>query len=387
MRLLWVVPRYGTHIVGGAETHVRGLVLRATPADWSVEVATTCAVDMFTWEDVLDPGHASDDGVRIVRLPVTPRDPARFAELHAAVIREAVRYDEELEFLSNFCCSTELERFVETRASEFDLMIFSPYLFGTTMWGAQVAPERSALMPCLHDEAYAHFAMTRHVFEVVRGCLFNSLGEERLARRLYRVAGGGLVGLGFDIPAEPPRVKFADPRGLGEFVVYVGRLEEGKRVNVAVDYHVRYAAERPAAPQLVLVGRGPYEPPPEADGVVVHAGFVTVEDKRAVHAEALALVNPSELESLSLALMDSWVEGTPALVAAGSDVMREHCDRSGGGFVFDSYESYRDALDILLENPSLRARMGAAGREYVRDTYGWADVSARFRRVVEELAA
>ena len=27
MRLLWVVPRYGAQVVGGAETHVRALVL------------------------------------------------------------------------------------------------------------------------------------------------------------------------------------------------------------------------------------------------------------------------------------------------------------------------------------------------------------------------
>ena len=48
MRLLWVVPRYGVAIVGGAETLVRALATRGTPAGWSSEIATTCAVDHVT---------------------------------------------------------------------------------------------------------------------------------------------------------------------------------------------------------------------------------------------------------------------------------------------------------------------------------------------------
>ena len=67
--------------------------------------------------------------------------------------------------------------------------------------------------------------------------------------------------------------------------------------------------------------------------------------------------------------------------------MREHCERSGGGFPFDSYESFRDALDRLHDDDELRRRMGAAGREYVLETYGWPQVRERFQRAVEGLAA
>ena len=88
-------------------------------------------------------------------------------------------------------------------------------------------------------------------------------------------------------------------------------------MHVAVDYAMRYAAERKDAPKLVLIGQGTYEPPEEAEGVVVHAGFVSEDEKRAAYAEALALVNPSHMESLSIVLMEAWLEGTPALVDDG----------------------------------------------------------------------
>jgi glycosyltransferase involved in cell wall biosynthesis len=387
MRLLWVVPRFGSATVGGAERLVRGLASHALPDGWISEIATTCAVDHETWENVLDPGRAVEDGLVVHRFRVGPRDHARFWELHPRILSRTATYADELEWLANSVWAPDLQRFIEQEGEGYDLILFAPYLFGTTIWGAQVRPQRSALVPCLHDEPYAYLPTVRRVFGAVRGCLFNSAGEERLARRLHDVGAGAVVGMGFDAPEGPPGEAFAEPRGLGSFLLYAGRIEEGKRVDVAVDYAVRYAAERPNPPRLALIGLGSYEPPRSAEHAVVKVGFVGEEERRAAYAEALAFVNPSQLESLSLVLMEAWLEGTPCLVATGSEVMRDHCERSSGGFSFDSYEGFRNAVDRLRADADLRARMGAAGREYVLETYGWPQVRRRFRAAVEELAA
>ena len=98
-------------------------------------------------------------------------------------------------------------------------------------------------------------------------------------------------------------------------------------------------------------------------------------------------MNPSRLESLSIVLMEAWLEGTAALASGDSDVLREHCEASGGGFLFDSYESFRDALDRLLADDDLRDRMGRAGGDYVLERYGWPAVSTRLAAAVERLAA
>jgi glycosyltransferase involved in cell wall biosynthesis len=385
MRILWVVPRYGHGIAGGAETLVRALAARSAAMGWTAEVATTCARDHVTWADELPAGTTVEDGVTVHRFPVGPRDGARYDALHAAVVGGRAGYADELEWLANSVWSPAMEAYLEDEDGH-DLRVLAPYLFGTTLWGAQTAPARSALLPCLHDEPYARLETVRRVLGAVRGCLFNAPAEERLARRLAPVRGGGVVGMGFDPPPGPPGPAPAALDGLGPYLVYAGRLEEGKRVQVAVEGVLRLAAERADAPSLVLMGRGGYRAPAEASGRVVELGYVTEEEKRAVYANAVALVNPSEMESLSIVLMEAWLEGTPAIVAAGSEVMADHVARSGGGMTFASYDELRAAAARLLDDPAEAERMGAAGRAYVLDEYGWPAVQERLAAVAGRLA-
>jgi glycosyltransferase involved in cell wall biosynthesis len=156
-------------------------------------------------------------------------------------------------------------------------------------------------------------------------------------------------------------------------------LERGKRVDIAVEYAARLIAERGLDLKLVLIGSGSYRAPRHLRDVVTELGFVSEDEKRAAYAGALALVNPSELESLSLVLLEAWREGTPAVVAAGSEVMRDHCERSGGGFTFADYPGFAAAVTRLMLDPDLRARMGSDGRDYVRSRYSWSAVRTRLQ--------
>jgi glycosyltransferase involved in cell wall biosynthesis len=386
MRILWVVPRYGRGVQGGAETLVRALAGRCARMGWPAEVATTCARDHVTWADELPPGTSVEDGVTVHRFPAGPRDAARYDALHAAVLAGRAGYADELEWLSHSVWSPGLQAFLEDQ-DRHDLRVLSPYLFGTTLWGAQATPERSALLPCLHDEPYARLRTVARVLAAVRGCMFNAPGEERLARRLAPVRDGGVVGMGFDPPegpAGPPPAALAER---GPYLVYAGRLEQGKRVDVAVEHVARLARERADAPVLALMGSGGYRPPPSARERVVELGYVSEEDKRAVYAGALALVNPSEMESLSIVMMEAWREGTPAVVAAGSEVMSDHVARSGGGLTFADEDEFRAAVWRLLDGPAEREAMGARGRAYALEEYGWPAVQARLAHVAERLAA
>jgi O-antigen biosynthesis protein len=387
MRLLWVVPRFGKTTVGGAERLVGELAVHATPDGWYSEVATTCAVDHYTWANELPPGETRENGVVVRRFEVGPRDGARYEELHPRILGGTASYAEELEWLAHSVWSPGLQDFLEREAAAYALVLFAPYLFGTTLWGAAIDPARSALVPCLHDEPYVRLTTVRRILESVRGCVFNSEAERRLAKQLYAVRDGGVVGMGFEPRTEPPTERFAEPRGIGPYLLYAGRIEEGKRVHIAVEYAVRHAKERQDAPRLALIGSGTYEPPEEAAGIIVQAGFLNDEERRAAYAEAIALVNPSHMESFSIVLMEAWLEGTPGLVSANSDVLREHVEESGGGLTFDSYESYRDAVNSLLDDDGLAGRLGEAGRDYVHRAYSWPSVRDRLRATVERLAA
>jgi glycosyltransferase involved in cell wall biosynthesis len=386
MRILWVVPRYGRGLAGGAETLVRALATRCAAEGWEAEVVTTCARDHVTWADELPEGTSAEDGVTVRRFRVGPRDARRYEALHPAILSGRAGYADELEWLANSVWSPGMQEYLEDEGRH-DLRVLSPYLFGTTLWGAQAAPGRSALLPCLHDEPYARLATVRRVMAAVRGGLFNAPAEERLARRIAPVRDGGVVGMGFDPPEGPPGPLPAALDGIGPYLVYAGRLEEGKRVQVAVEGVVRLAGERRDGPALVLMGRGGYRAPASARGRVVELGYVSEAEKRAVYAGAAALVNPSEMESLSIVLMEAWLEGTPAIVASGSEVMSDHVARSGGGMTFASYDEFRAAATRLLDDPGERERMGALGRAYALEEYGWPAVWARLAAVAERLAA
>ena len=383
MRILLTVPRFGGGIVGGAERLALEIATCAVGEDDDLEVATTCAVDHHTWANALPPGVDRVAGLTVRRFPVGARDVARHQELRARLaLQGRLRYADELELMGTDVWSAELQTFLEREGNAYDLLLFTPYLFGTTFWGAQAWPERSALIPCLHDEPHAYLRCMRQVIESCAGCLFNSAAEERLARRLYRVRGGGVVGLGFDHADRPEARSPSAPAS--DYFIYAGRLEEAKRVDVAVEYVERFAHDEGRDVKLVLIGSGPYTPPRSAR-TVVPLGWVSEDEKRSLMAGAVALVHPSELESLSIVLMEAWLMATPAIVAHGSEVMRDHCAASGGGLTFAHYDDFAEAAVILLDNPDRRDLMGASGREYVLSTSSWEAVRDRFRAVTHKL--
>ena len=69
--IAFVVPRYGTKVMGGAEALCRSIAEDLVAHDIATEVFTTCAVDHFTWTNELPAGRAVENGVPV---SVTHRD-------------------------------------------------------------------------------------------------------------------------------------------------------------------------------------------------------------------------------------------------------------------------------------------------------------------------
>ena len=94
---------------------------------------------------LLEPGTRTEHGILVHRFEVGPRDGLRYEQLHATILSGKAGYDDELEWLANSVWSPGLQEFLEEHGADYELTLFAPYFFGTTVWGAQVAPERSAL--------------------------------------------------------------------------------------------------------------------------------------------------------------------------------------------------------------------------------------------------
>lgn len=379
MRVLMVPPRFGEGMVGGAENLVRGLALRASTAGVDVEVATTCAVDNQDWLNTLPAGESHEDGLVVRRFEVERRNARRHRFLHQELMRTGrLSTLQEADLMGTSVWSSGLQRFLDTEGPSYDAIVFAPYLFGTTFWGLQSWPQRSVVIPCLHDEPYAHLPSMRRVLGSAALRMYNAPGEQALGQRVLGDLPSTVVGLGFDPPESAAPDDFAQRFGLGRFFIYAGRLEEGKRVHIAARYFADFARQHDPSMRLVLIGRGPWKAEGEVARFIRHVGFLSEEDKRSAMAGAVALINPSEAESLSIVLLEAWREGTPALVAHGSEVMREHCRISGGGETFSGSRDFARHAAALLDDPATAQSMGDRGREYVLSQYGWPSVMERF---------
>ena len=385
-RILFVPPRFARDLAGGAENLVRSLALDCHEAGCHVEVATTCATDNERWMNAMPVGTTYDGGIAVHRFTVDRPNVHRHRRLLQRLEREGTLGAlDAADLLATSVWSSSLQRFIDDHGERFDAIAFAPYLFGTTFWGAQSWPERTIIIPCLHDEPMAHLAPIAHVLRSVGALAFNSQGEQALAERILGPVNGSIVGMGFNAPKGPAPPGFAERHGLSRYFLYAGRIEQGKRVDVAARYVADLARDVDPSLRLVLIGRGSWRPPPDVAPFVYRAGFVDEDEKRSAMAGSVALVNPSEAESLSIVLLEAWLEGTPALVAAGSEVMVDHCARSGGGLPFANEGSFFTAARALLDSRESAGQMGMKGRDYVLAEYSSGAVTERFLRLVESV--
>lgn len=374
MRIAFVLSRFGREILGGAETLARGLAVEAIQRGWKAEVWTTCATSYTTWANDLPQGRDEVEGVPVLRFPVDPWDPTAYHALSKKLqLRFALEIEEQYEWLASGPQSMMLYQHVAGHEAEWDAVIILPYLHSLTYHAAWLAGNKVIMWPCLHDEVYAYMEPFRVLLESVWGVVFISPEEAKLAiseigMKLRQCA---IVGSGVklsdvwhhSVESEPP------------FLLYVGRLEDGKNVPLLFDYVARYVDEGGDL-RLVVTGDGPRKPP-DHPAFDFH-GFVTEDEKSRLYASALALCQPSFNESFSLVLMESWISVRPVLVWSACDVTRGHVERSKGGLWFASYEEFKGAVEWLKNNQSAADQMGRNGQKYVELNYRWDHVFSRF---------
>jgi glycosyltransferase involved in cell wall biosynthesis len=179
-----------------------------------------------------------------------------------------------------------------------------------------------------------------------------------------------------DYQADPSR--FRRRFGLSDpFILYAGRLSPTKNLLELVSFFTAYKRLRPGPLKLVLMGQEMMSIPAHPD--VLPIGFQSEQDKLDAYAAALALCQPSLLESFSIVIMESWLAGAPVLVHGDCDATRYHVSRSNGGLYYVGFEEFAGALDWLMEHPVERRQMGHSGRAYVLREYNWETVLDRFR--------
>ncbi len=390
MKLAFVTPRYGTDVVGGAETGARMIAERlARRPGWEVEILTSAAHDHLTWENTEPAGTSTVHGVAVHRFETaSPRLREYFAldgQLRVAPAAATLSQAREWASLNGPMCPDLVDAVASTDA---DVLAFYPYLFATTVDGVTVAPVPTVLHPAAHDEAAFYLRVFRHVFRSVDGLVYHTRAERELVEHVFGVGDRPQIELGLGVE---------DPSGLGRrggavlglgdrpYLCYLGRVDSHKGCTMLAEYFVRYKERHPS--DLALAFVGPLSGPAREHPDIVSTGMVSEEDKWDILGGATAMVSSSAYESFSLVLLEAWTVGVPVMVNAACAATMEHCRRSGGGLWFDSYRSFEVAVERMVGDGELRTALGDAGRLYTERFYRWDAILDRYTAFLATVVA
>lgn len=353
-------------------------------AYWDVEILTTRALNYTTWADWYPEGIERIGGVPVRRFSVDqPRDPIEFDRLsgniHANGTSASVQ-DQEAWMRSQGPLSSDLLQFIEENEDVYDWFLFFGYLYATTYFGLPQARDKAWLAPLGHDEWPIHLTMWDALFAQARGFVFQTEEEKQFLQRRFanlRLA-GPVIGIGISeqepIETTSFRTKYDLP---DQFLLYVGRIEAAKGCEQLFEFFLRLRHEGGEKWKLVLIGQEIMSVP--FDDGIIHLGFVDEAEKWQAMAACDWLVVPSPHESLSIALLECWSVGRPALVNGSSEVLVGHCRRANGGLWYNTYQEWRAAL--LQLDGATKTALGLQGKQYVEHNYSWDRVEAAFLKL------
>lgn len=381
-----VVQRYGSEVNGGAEFFARLLAEHLT-AIADVRVLTTCAIDYHTWANEYPPGKDTLNGVLVERYPVDFKRASDGAQRTAFILhKEHTLFDEYDWMRTQGPYSTELLNAIRNTYVNTDLFIFVTYLYAHTVFGLPLVADKAVLIPHAHDEPFLRLGIMRNVFHAPQAIVYNVEPEMRLVQSTMQ---NGYIpqfvaGVGIDMPQNVNAARFQAKFGIdGDFVLYVGRIDASKNVNELFEHFAKFRDNYEGDLKLVLLGKEHMPIPQRPD--IVSLGFVSEEDKFDAMAAAVALVQPSKYESLSLVALESWLVKTPVLVNGRSEVLKYQCRQSNGGLYYSNYDEFELALNRLLSDSEMTAQMGRQGRTFVQQRFNWDIILAKFQALIETL--
>jgi glycosyltransferase involved in cell wall biosynthesis len=387
-RLALVCNRFGDDVAGGAEIVLSELGRGLHARGWHVDVITSAARDLYTWRNELPGGESHEHGIRVLRFPAvyereTRSERDRIGNLILAGVYVSV--DDQVRWMNAGVRVPGMHRYLVDHADEYRAIVCAPYGFWTTVVCGEVAPERTILLPCLHDEPEAYLELYKAMFTGSRGLWFQTQPEQDLAARIFDLpARRTIIGSGIHVPDGYDPTGFRARHGIeGDFVLFAGRREWGKGWPDLVRFMEFANTILPKPVPLVTCGVGDLGPIP-SNTRMIDLGYLSDEERSNAMAAATLYVQPSAMESFSRTIMEAWLAGTVVVANAASAVVKWHCERSGAGFVYRDRYEFAECLRTLLHDTALRQEMAAAGREYVLANYRWNEVLDRVERSIED---
>lgn len=388
VKIAFVIPWYGD-ISGGAESECKNTAENLSRNGVEVEILTTCVKEFSSnWNfNYHKEGVSQLNGVVVRRFKIRERNTEKFDRINSKLIKnQKISSQEEKTFMEEMVNSDDLYLYIENHGSEYDYFLFIPYMFGTTYYGSRIHPEKSFLIPCLHDESYAYMSIFKDMFQNVAGIIFNAESEAALANQLFNINGRQIVlGLGLDTAISFDAKRFREKYGINsDFILYAGRRESGKNTPLLIDFFCKYKTYNQNNLKLVLIGNGDVSIPYKFKNDIIDLGFVSKQDKYDAFAAATLLCQPSINESFSIVIMESWLCLTPVLVHSNCTVTKDHCIKGNSGLYFENFEEFEGCINFYLNNSQLREKIALNGKKYVEENFNWSRIVDKYVGFLEK---
>lgn len=358
MRVLMLNERDLAHpLAGGVEVHLEESASRLASRH-GIEMTVLCAAF---------PGGAVEErrrGIRFLRFG--DRNFSYYAQLPSRARREWAGGGYDL-VVENLCKLLFFSALYLPRAPRLGLV---HHLFGLSAFRQVAAPVAAYVVA---TEALLPIAYRRCPMVVVSPSTREDLIRRGLRAERIRVVPNGL---------DHERYRPGDPAAVErDLVLFVGRLEHYKGVDLLLEAWRRVHAARPQA-RLALVGAGGAEAELRKRAAALgfgesvrFVGFVSEPAKVDWMRRATVLVQPSRKEGWGLTVLEANACGTP-VVATRVPGLRDSVRDGETGLLAPGGDPSRLAERLLevLGDPALRARLARGGLAWAA-RFGWDGVS------------
>lgn len=396
MNIAIIIQRYQTGLAGGSELHCR-IIAEMLSREHSVTILTTCARDYITWDNFYPAGESTQGKIRIIRFPA-----ARSRDIDAFN-----RYSEEL-FLNKERSLEQEMRWIEEQGplapaladhikehvNSYDIALFYTYLYYPTVLGLEHA-DRSILIPTFHPEKPASLGIFKNTLPRAKGYIFNTR-EEMLDFRRYGFLSTDryiieglpvdiLIGLSRDSESRGLEDPGFDPEKTAYFL-YSGRIDRQKGFYDILEYFrlmTRHGVLR--TEKLIITGSGELEGEIDCSNAVF-LGFVSDNLKYKLIKNALAVLVPSYMESLSIIALEAFYYGVPVIGRQSCAPVRGHIQKGRAGFLFSDFDSFRQSVVSLLSDRHYRKQMGENARIYVQNRYNSERIKKAYNSLFQSIA-
>jgi len=288
--------------------------------------------------------------------------------------------------------SPELSRYLFLHAREYDIILGHnfphPYLAEAVKAGKRAGIPTAAL-PLAHlEDDYYHW---EHYYTALESAdLTFALSD--YSRDIFRErfhANAHTLGAGID-PGEFESSntngdRFRKKYELQEtpIILFVGRKSWPKRYPALIR-SVR-AASRIHPCRLVMIG-------PDEDGQSIppeDALYLGKQDRGTIldaYAACDVFANLSDSESFGMVFTEAWMFEKPVIGYRNCGAVASLIEEGKDGFLCGSDEETAGRIVEILQNPSLGAGLGRAGREKTLNRFTWEKVASRAKELYGEIA-